>query len=155
MKRAALVLACFAFLAVFCFGVSVAQERATKEECIAKAKEAAALIKEVGFEAAKVRLQDPNGPFVWKDTYIWVEDLDGKVLTHPVTPSLVGKTLMAIKDVNGKMFNAELIGVATTAGEGWVSYMWPKPGEKEPSGKISYVYRVPGENLVVVAGIYQ
>ena len=145
----------FCLSGVFCFGVSVAQERATKEECIAKAKEAAALIKEVGFEAAKVKASGPQWA-IRVERHLYLGGRHGwKVLTHPVTPSLVGKTLIAIKDVNGKMFNAELIGIATTAGEGWVTYMWPKPGEKEPSGKMSDVYRVPGANLVVVAGIYQ
>ena len=155
MKKMTLGFACFGFLIAICFGVSVAQEKATKDECLAKVKEAAALIREVGFEAAKVKLADRNGAFVWKDSYVFVEDMDGTVLVHPVTPKLEGKSLRGISDSNGKMFNAEIVQLAASAGEGWVSYMWPRPNEKEPSSKMSYVYRVPGQNLILVAGFYQ
>ena len=46
---------------------------------------------------------------------------------------------------------------AKTKGQGWVEYMWPKPGEKKPSKKISYVKRAKmptGETVVVGAGVY-
>jgi len=131
MKKATLVLVCFGFLFVFCLAISVAQEKATKEECVAKCKEAAAMIKEVGIEAALPKLQDPNGPFVWKDSYVFVQDLQGK------------------------MFNSEMSEIAKNAGEGWVTYMWPKPNETTPSVKNSYVYRVPGQDILVGAGIYE
>jgi len=42
-------------------------------------------------------------------------------------------------------------------GSGWVDYMWPKPGEKSPSKKVSYVKgaKMPtGEVVIVGAGIY-
>lgn len=155
MRRAAMVSVCFVFLFAFCFGVSTAQEKATKEECVAKVKEAAALIKSAGFEAAKARIMDPNGGFVWKDSYIFVMDLDQMMLAHGTNPKLVGKSMKGIKDANGKMFNYEMAEIATTKGEGWVSYVWPKPGATEPSPKTSYIYRVPGENYMVGAGVYE
>jgi signal transduction histidine kinase len=156
MKRTTMVLAGLAFLFVLSVGISVAQEeKATKEECVAKVKEAAALIKEVGFEAAKVKLGDPNGPFVWKGTYIFVQNFDEVMLVNAQNPKLIGKSMRGIKDMTGKMFNAEMLQVANGSGEGWVVYTWPKPGEKEPSPKVSYIYRVPGEDLFVGAGIYQ
>jgi len=48
-----------------------------------------------------------------------------------------------------------MVNLAKDRGEGWVEYMYPKPGEEAPSKKISYVYRVPGQNLFVGAGIYE
>ncbi|MGA2936010.1 MAG: cache domain-containing protein [Syntrophobacteraceae bacterium] len=41
-------------------------------------------------------------------------------------------------------------------GSGWVDYMWPKPGEKTPSLKVSYVklVKVDGEDLVLGCGVY-
>lgn len=132
----------------------VAQEKATKEECQTKVKEAAQLIKELGVEPALEKISDPNGPFVWKDTYVFAYDLNGVMLAHP-NPKLVGKNLMGIKDTNGKMYVAEFIEVAKNKGEGWVTYTWPKPGEKEASPKATYVYRVPGEDVAVFAGIYE
>src|SRR5271157_1216193 len=99
MKKALFVFTCIALLSVFCVSLSIAQEKATKEECMAKCKEAAALIKEAGVDAAVAKVQDAKGPFVWKDSYVFVMDLDGKMLAHPVTPNLVGKTLAGLKDV--------------------------------------------------------
>ncbi|MDA8407530.1 MAG: hypothetical protein M0T73_11840 [Deltaproteobacteria bacterium] len=32
--------------------------------------------------------------------------------------------------------------------------MWPRPGHKSPSKKITYIYRVPGKDLFVGAGVY-
>ena len=155
MKKAVSILACFGFLFMFCAGTLVAQEKATKEECVAKCKEALAMIQQIGLKDALVKIQDSKGPFVWKDSYVVVIDMkEGKMLAHPVVPRLVGMSQMGLKDANGKMFANEMIEVAKS-GEGWVQYVWPKPGEKTPSSKISYVLRVPGEQALVSAGIYE
>jgi len=72
--------------------------------------------------------------------------------------------LFDFKDTNGKLFVQEYITVAKTKGEGWTEYMWPTPEEmKKPipkkdrisSKKISYVYRVPGKDLMVIAGFFE
>lgn len=140
---------------LFC-GVTMAAETATKGECEAKTKAAAELIQQLGIEGAKPQLQDINGEFVWKDSYVFVIDLENSTnLVHPVTPALVGKPLAGIKDINGKMFFVEFINTAKSAGAGWVDYMWPKPGEKTPSLKKTYVYRVPGQSIATAAGIYE
>lgn len=142
---------------VFVFtGLSVAMEKATKEEVVQKCKQAAELYKTQGKDAAIKAVGDKQGQFVWKDTYVFAIDIDKKtVIAHPIKPVLVGKNLIGIKDINGKMFFAEFIKVAKTKGQGWVDYMWPKPGEKKPSPKITYVYRVPGTSVAMLAGIYK
>jgi len=155
MKKTLFVFTCIVLLSVFCVGLSIAEEKATKEECMAKCKEAAALIKEAGVDAAVAKIQDAKGPFVWKDSYVFVMDMDTKMLAHPITPTLVGKTLAGLKDVNGKMFGSEFVAVANSTGEGWVDYMWPNPGEKTPSKKLTYIYRVPGQELIVGAGMFE
>ncbi len=155
MKKASFLFVCVALLLVFGIGLGNAEEKATKDECMAKCKEAAALIKDIGIEAALAKIQDAKGPFVWKDSYVFVLDMEGKCLAHPVVPNLVGKTLTGLKDVSGKMFVSEYIAVANTPGEGWVDYMWPKPNEKTPSPKTTYVYRAPGQSVMLCAGIYQ
>jgi cytochrome c len=141
---------------------SALAESATKDECVTKSKEAAQLIKEKGMEAAFQELQNKDGKFVWKDTYVFVMDFDATHLTHPLRPELVGKKVMGFKDSNGKFVVKEFIDVAKTTGEGWVEYMYPKPAElKKPekerilSKKISYVYRVPGTDMFVGAGVWE
>ncbi|MEW5724253.1 MAG: cache domain-containing protein, partial [Thermodesulfobacteriota bacterium] len=89
-------------------GMAAAQDTATKDEVVAKCKEAAQLVKDKGLEEALKVFNDPAGPFVWKDTYVFAINLDTtEVIAHPVQPNLIGKNLMSLKDVNGKMFFAE------------------------------------------------
>ena len=121
---------------------------------MAKCKEAVAMIKQVGLEAGLAKIQDSKGPFVWKDSYVYVQSMEGRILAHPFVPALIGKDSLGMKDSNGKMFVNEEIEVAKS-GEGWIQYMWPKPGEKTSSSKICYVLRVPGEDAMVCAGIYE
>jgi len=154
MKKAISVLACFGFLFALCIGTALAQEQATKEECIAKCKEAAALINEVGVEAAVAKIQDVHGPFVWKDSYVYVAEIeDGKVLAHPMAPGMIGKAWSGLKDADGKMFGNDLVETARK-GEGWVEYVWPKGPDKKLSHKQTYVYRVPGKEIYVAAGVW-
>ena len=46
------------------------------------------------------KIQDPKGPFVWKDSYVYAADLEGKMLAHPLTPGLIGKVLRGRKRPN-------------------------------------------------------
>jgi len=91
------------------------------------------------------------------ETYIFIADMNGTILMHPANPELETKSILDIKDANGKAFLREMIETAKTKGSGWVDYMWPKPGEKSASKKLSYIKRAKmpsGEMVVVGAGIY-
>ena len=138
-------------------GLAFAGDSATKDECVSKCKEAAALVAEKGADAALQAINDKTGPFVWKDTYVFALDSEnGKILAHPIKPALVGKELLHLKDINGVMFFVDMLKAAKSdAGEGWVNYMWPKPGEKKPSKKTTYVYKVPDQDIAMCAGIYE
>ena len=131
-----------------------ASESATKEECVAKVKEAVAMVKEIGLDATLEKVNDPNGPFAWKGNYLFCVDVNTGVMKAHPNPKLVGKNLKAIKDVTGKMFVMEYTVLAKEKGEGWTEYMWPKPGEKKPSKKVNYVHKVPGEDVLFGAGIF-
>jgi len=48
--------------------------QATKQECVAKTKEAAQVIQREGIEAALKQINDRQGPFVWKDTYVFISN---------------------------------------------------------------------------------
>ena len=115
------------------------------------------MIQEKGIDAAFAVINDKTGPFVWKDTYVFAMDAEkGIILAHAIKPGLIGKDLLALKDVKGTMIFVELTkGAKSPSGEAWVNYMWPKPGEKAPSKKTVYVYKVQGQNVAVCAGIYE
>ncbi len=153
MSRILLLIVAGLFLASTAFA-----ENATKEECISQCKLAAEML--VKDQAAGIaEIGNKNGKFVWKDTYVFLMDLEGKMLAHPIKPSLTEKgSLLEIPDKNAenpKMLFAEFVQVAKDSGEGWVQYMWPKPGEEAPSPKDTYIYRVPGTDMFLGAGIYQ
>jgi cytochrome c len=140
---------------VTCFAGMVWAEGATKDEVVAKCEEAAAMIQEKGIDAGTQAIGDKAGPFVWKDTYVFLMDLDGKMLAHPISPALTERdNLLEVKDTDGKPLFVEFVEVAGKKGSGWVDYMWPKPGEETPSMKSSYIYRVEGTPYFVGAGIY-
>jgi len=132
-------------------------ESATKDECVQKCKMAAKMVEGKGVDAAFAVINAKTGPFVWKDSYVFALDSEtGNILAHPIKPALIGKDLMALKDVNGTMIFVELAkGAKSPSGEAWVNYMWPKPGEKTPSPKTVYVHKVPGQNIAVAAGTYE
>jgi cytochrome c len=143
-------------LAVLCIAASAAaQKSATKDECVVKCHEAAALINTKGLDEAIKEIADPKGPFVWKDSYVFLMNLDGKMLAHPMQPELTKLNhCLLITDPTDKALFVSFVNLARTVGHGWVEYMWPRPGKKSPSKKITYIYRVPGTDYFVGAGIY-
>ena len=143
-------------LAIFCLStLAWAQQAATKEECVVKCHEAAALINSKGLDEAIKEISNPKGPFVWKDSYVFLMNLDGKMLAHPMQPELTKLPhCLLITDPTDKALFVSFVNLAKTVGHGWVEYMWPRPGHKSPSKKITYIYRVPGKDLFVGAGVY-
>lgn len=155
MKKSIFTLAIVVLLTISFTAMAWAQG-ATRKEVVAKCMAAAKLIQEKGVKAASQAIGDRHGPFVWKDSYVFLMDLDGKMLAHPIKPELTKKaTLVDVKDTAGKPLFMEFIEVAGKKGSGWVNYMWPKPGHKKPVPKTSYIYRVPDTPYFVGAGIYQ
>jgi len=153
MRKTTIVALTFLFVLSLA-GAAMAQT-ATKDECVATCKAAAQMVSEKGLDAAIAEINKKDGKFAWKDSYVFLMDLDGKMLAHPVSPGLIGKNNMALADKAGKLFIKDFVDAAKSKGEGWVSYMWPKPGAEAPSKKLTYIYRVPGKDLLVGAGMYE
>ena len=61
--------------------------------------------------------------------YFWINDLEPKMLMHPNFPELDGKNLSNDKDPTGKYLFVEMVNICKEKGEGFVTYMWPKPGQ--------------------------
>ena len=157
MKRFSMIFG-MVLASLFVFSLTVsgfAEEKATKEECVVRCKIASELIQKIGLDAALAKINDPNGPFIWKDTYVFVfEDENCKILAHK-SPVAIGYVAKDLKDVNGKLYFHEFLQVAKTKGEGWVSYMYPKTRGATPEPKTSYILKVPGEKVIVGAGIWE
>lgn len=136
---------------------SALAESATKDECIAKTKAAAAMVADKGLDAAVAEINKKDGKFVWKDTYVFLMDFDGKMLAHPMSPALIGQNVLDKKDKGdpGKFLFKEFVEVAKGKGEGWVDYMWQNPGDPKPRKKVTFIYRVPGKGQFAGAGVYE
>ncbi len=116
---------------------------------------AAALVEQRG-EDAFGQLRDKKGPFVFMDTYVFVLTPDGTQLLNPAFPSLEGRNLLSLRDVNGKRVIQEEISAAMRDGSAWLECYWFQPGDNTPARKLTYVRRVEsGEDTFIVgSGIY-
>jgi len=103
-------------------------------------------------KAAFERFHDPTGPFMFKDAYIFVIDMNGVDLVNPGFPNLEGRDILDVKDTQGKKLIREMLKVAQTSGSGWVDYMWPKPGESVSTQKSAYVMKAKLGNQWVLVG---
>jgi hypothetical protein len=136
-------------------GIAAAEEMATPEEVIAKVKEAADFLSKNG-EAGLAQFNDPKGPWVYKDTYVFVTDCSKDVMVgHPMS-GVLGAKLSGIMDKKDGTYpvGTNLCEAAKKPDGGWVEYYWTKLGSDAPVRKISYMLTVPGQPYEVGAGIY-
>ncbi len=89
-----------------------------------------------------------------KADYFWINDLEPKMIMHPIKPQLDGTNISENKDPNGVYLFREFVKVAQASGAGFVDYMWEKPGHTKPQPKISYVQLLKEWGWIVGSGIY-
>jgi methyl-accepting chemotaxis protein len=86
--------------------------------------------------------------------YFFIIDTGPKMIMHPIKPELDGKDLSESKDPKGKFLFIEMVKVTKDKGDGFVDYMWPKPGQQQPILKISYVKLFKPWGWIVGTGVY-
>jgi len=86
--------------------------------------------------------------------YFWINDMQPRMIMHPMKPEMDGTDLSDYKDPNGKRLFVAFVDVCKKDGAGFVDYYWPKPGKSKPVPKISYVKAFPVWGWVVGSGIY-
>jgi methyl-accepting chemotaxis protein len=86
--------------------------------------------------------------------YLWINSLDGYMVMHPISAKLIGQYVGDMEDPTGKKLFAEMIDVVKADGQGYVDYMWPKPGFEEPVEKLSYVMGFEPWGILVGTGVY-
>ena len=89
-----------------------------------------------------------------KNGYFWINDLEPKMILHPISKKLNGKNLSQIKDTNNKLFFNDIVTLIKNNSEGSVTYTWPKPGFDKPQPKISYAKLFKPYNWVIATGAY-
>lgn len=139
-------------LALFVFvapAMAAADElHGTADEAKAMVEKAAALLKDVGSEKAFAAFNDPaNKDFHDRDLYIFVRSMDGNTVAHGANKGMIGHTSLALKDVDGKLYNTEIIEKAQSEGSAWIDYRWVNPVDRKIEQKSSYVVKA-GDDVV-------
>jgi cytochrome c len=138
----------FSFLAL----IGMAYAQATPDDAKAMVQKAKEFYQAQGKDKAMAAFKDPKGEFVKGDLYIYVLDMNGKMLTHPKA-DLVGKDFMVVKDKDGKLFAVDMVKMAKEKGSGWVDYKWENPTTKAVDPKTVYFEKV--DDVILAAGAYK
>ena len=146
MKKATLF---FAIAVLFSFSHVHAADKATPEDVynlVLKAYEVVSSLGEESFPA----FNDPKGEFVYKDTYAYIQRCPNDMMAHPYAL----EKLKGIKLGEKFEFTSRVCKAAEQPGGGWTEYYWPRPGETEPSRKVTYGIKVEGTPYTIFSGIY-
>ncbi len=150
MKIQAIV---WAALAAAALSVNVhAQDRATKEQAQAMVAKGVAAVKAKG-AGAYVEITAPNKTYVDRDLYLVVYDMNGKCLAHGQNATQVGKSLIGLKDPDGKEFVKERVELAKSSGKFWQDYKFTDPLTKSLHPKQMYCEKA--NDVIVCGGVYK
>ncbi|MBF0188456.1 MAG: methyl-accepting chemotaxis protein [Magnetococcales bacterium] len=86
--------------------------------------------------------------------YFWINDNSPTMIMHPIKPKLDGKDLSGLDDPDGTLLFVEMVSVVKAQGEGYVNYLWTKPGFDDPVAKVSYVKGFSQWGWIIGSGIY-
>jgi cytochrome c len=146
----------FSLVGLFGTVATVAAEGShTPDQAKALVEKAVEYLKREGKDKAFAAFSDPKGEFVDGDLYLIVMDaVDGKLtmLAHGANQALIGRSMMELRDANGRAFNHEIVAALSTANEYWVSYAWPNPTTKKIAQKKSFFTKV--GDVIIGAGVY-
>lgn len=104
-------------------------------------EKAAALVDQQG-KSAFSEFRKKDSEWFHGSTYLFAYDMKANVLLNPAFPQREGTNVTGGKDAKGKLFHQAIIETAKSKGSGWVDYWFPKPGQKDPSQKWTYVKKV-------------
>jgi signal transduction histidine kinase len=91
-----------------------------------------------------------------EDAYVWINDVNGKMLLHPAMPEREGLDHRDYLDPTGKPIFAEFIANAQAhpVDGAFVSYRWPKPGTETSVAKLAFVRVYQPWGWVLGSGVY-
>jgi len=109
-------------------------------------------------EAKAQALQRLKAMRYGKDGYYTVVNSEPKMLMHPIKPQMIGKDLYDFKDAQNNYVYRDAVSAAkSSSGEGWIDYVWPKPGEADQTKvypKGAYVAAYKPWDWVFISGVY-
>jgi cytochrome c len=106
-----------------------------------------------GKEKALKEFNTPGNQFVKGELYIFVYDMTGTIIAHPINQKLVGMNVLNTPDVDGKFYRKEIIELAKTPGTGWVDYKYKNPKSGKIEQKTTYLKKA--GDVVICCGAYK
>ncbi|HWJ96228.1 MAG TPA: methyl-accepting chemotaxis protein, partial [Telluria sp.] len=91
------------------------------------------------------------------DGYFTIVSSQPVVLMHPMKPELEGKDMSGFVDQQGFPVFRAAADIAKGTGEGWIDYVWPKPGEadqKKVYPKGAYILTYKPWDMTFISGVY-
>jgi methyl-accepting chemotaxis protein len=105
-------------------------------------------------EAQRLAMETVKGLRFGNNNYFWINDLEPRMIMHPFDADLDGKSLVDYRDPNGKALFVEMAEICRKQGEGFIEYVWHKPGRLQKAGKVSFVKELPQWDWIIGAGVY-
>ena len=138
------------FMAVAMSTAAISEEGASLDEAKAMALKAAEHYRQSGADKA---FSDFNSSPDWHDRnlYVFAVRNDGTQAANGGNPALIGRNVIDMRDVDGKLTNREMLAVKD---QGWVEYKWRNPQNNTVQEKATYVVRVSDDTIVAV-GAYK
>lgn len=129
--------------AILAFGlVANAAEHATPREARALFDQAVKYLQANGQEKAWAAFNNPKGPFVKKDLYVYVIDTQGTYVANGAAPdSLVGLKVLDSVDAAGTPLFREMIAVTEKQDEAKIRYVWLNRKSNHVEPKVAWLHR--------------
>ncbi len=126
---------------------------ASKDEAISMVKKGVAYIKGNGREKGYAEISNKKGQFIDRDLYLVVYGLDGTVFAHGANEKQIGRNLIDLKDIDGKLFVKERVELAQKQPSFWQEYKFTDPLTRKIEPKEMYCERL--DDVVVCGGVYK
>lgn len=130
-----------------------AAEHGTADEAVALINKTAAYLIDEGPEKTFFEVSNPKGRFIYRDLYVVIYDLQGRIMAHGMTPRLVGLNALEYRDDDDKQFVRDIIERAAKGQHGPVDYKWVHPQSQRLHAKSAYFRQV--GLYVITSGIYK
>jgi signal transduction histidine kinase len=153
MLRKLMTVAVAAMAMVGVHVAAIAANNGSADEAKAMVEKAVKLLETEGKDKAFSAFNDTAGAFVDRDLYVFVINMEGTTVSHGANKALIGKSLINLKDADGKAFIQDMLTMGKGAGSGWVDYKWPNPTTKKVELKSSYIKK--SGDVIVGVGIYK
>jgi len=134
---------------VFATTPLITSDMTTPNDVVCKVHEAVAQLSQQGKEGL-TEFNQPDGKWVWKNSYMFVLDCDeNKIVAYPF-PNLLKNNQQLTKFMEKRKKFCE---IGSSPHGGWLSYLWTDPTSSQVMRKITYVKSVSNTAYQVAAGI--